>query len=151
MARKLSVTLDWDGVWENPESVPKRAGIYMVIAGTKAPDGKWRTSSYKLLDIGQSGKTGPRLGTHNRKDCWQSKKSANKTIVYKFAAMPSDKYDETDRRIVECCLRAHTKPPCGTECNEGYGREDSVIVTNKGMQTPLEQKYSCEPESADEQ
>ena len=143
MARNLSVTLNWDGPWENPDDVPKRAGIYMVIAGSKAPSGKWSPPSYELLDIGQSGATGVRLNTHSRKNCWNDKKSKHKTILFKFAMMPSENYDETDRRIVECCLRAHTKPPCGTECNEGYNREDSVTIINQGNNTPLKAKYSC--------
>ena len=128
MPRNLNVTLDWDGPWENPDNVPQRAGIYMVIASSKAPNGNWSIPSYELLDIGQSGATGVRLDTHNRRDCWFNEKSTNKTILFKFAAMLSENYDETDRRIVECCLRAHAKPPCGTECNEGYDREDSLLL-----------------------
>jgi hypothetical protein len=115
----------------------------MVIAGSKLSNGSFTTSSYEVLDIGQSGESGVRLDTHDRRDCWYNRKPSNKTILFKFAAMPSDSYDETDRRIVECCLRAHTKPPCGTECNEGYKREDSVIITNKGNRTPLKEEYSC--------
>ena len=145
MPRKLNVTLVWKGVYNNPAGVPNNAGVYMVIAGSKASDGKWDTSSYKLLDIGQSGEAGPRLDTHNRKDCWINNKPPNKTIIYKFARMSSENFDETARRIVECCLRAHTRPPCGTECNEGYERDDVVTILNKGIQTPLEGKYVCGP------
>lgn len=61
--------------------------------------------------------------------------------------MPSARHDITDRLIVECCLRAHTNPPCGTECNEGYNREDQVKIANQGKHTPLENEYSCGPES----
>jgi hypothetical protein len=143
MTKKVKVILNWDGPYEDPNAVPKRAGIYMVIAGSKLSNGSFSTSSYEVLDIGQSGETGVRLDTHDRRDCWCNRKPANKTILFKFAAMPSDSYDETDRRIVECCLRAHTKPPCGTECNEGYKREDSVIIINKGNRTPLKEEYSC--------
>jgi len=145
MPRKLSAVLNWDGVWDGPESVPKRAGIYMVLAGSKLDTGNWDTSSYELLDIGQSGETGVRLDIHERRNCWSGRKSSNKTVVFKFAAMSSDKYDETDRRIVECCLRAHTRPLCGTECNEGYNREDSVTITNAGMNAPLREEYRCGP------
>lgn len=143
MPRKLKVTLNWKGPWTDPDAVPKRAGIYMVIAGSKLPNGNWSTPSYELLDIGQSGETGVRLDTHNRKPCWDDEKSANKTILFKFAVMPSQDYDEMDRRIVECCLRAHTRPPCGTECNEGYDREDLVTITNKRKYTPLKEEYGC--------
>jgi hypothetical protein len=142
MARNVRVTLNWE-LHVNSEDVPKRAGIYMVIAGLRTSEGEWSIPSYELLDIGQSGDTGVRLDTHNRRDCWHNEKSSNKTILFKFAAMPSVDYDETDRRIVECCLRARTRPPCGTECNEGYDREDSVVITNTGKPAPLRDRYSC--------
>lgn len=145
MPRKLNVVLERDGVWDDGGSVPKRAGIYMVLASLKSSAGSWDTSSYELLDIGQSGETGVRLDIHERRDCWGRRKSSNKTIVFKFAVMSSEKYDETDRRIVECCLRAYTKPLCGTECNEGYTREDSVSITNSGMNAPLKNEYHCGP------
>ena len=147
MAKKLEVTLKWDGPWKYPVNVPKRAGIYMVIAGSKLSNGNWNTVSYELLDIGQSGDTGVRLDAHDRKNCWNAKKSANKTVLFKFAPMSSATYDENDRRIVECCLRASTKPPCGTECIKGYNREESVTITNKGKHTPLKKEYSCKPPS----
>lgn len=119
----------------------------MVIAGSKTSEGNWNIFSYELLDIGQSGDTGVRLDTHDRRDCWNNKKSLNKTILFKFAAMPSEDYNEMSRRIVECCSRAHARPPCGTECNEGYYREDFVTITNKGKYSPLEEEYSCGPKS----
>jgi len=147
MPREFKVILNWDGPWEDPNAVPSRAGIYMVIAGSKTSDGNWGVPSYELLDIGQSGDTGVRLDTHSRKDCWNDKKSLNKTILFKFAAMPSEDYNEMDRRIVECCLRAHTWPPCGTECNEGYNREDFVTITNQGRYSPLKEEYSCRSKS----
>ena len=115
----------------------------MIIAGRKASNGNWDTSSYRLLDIGQSGDSGVRLSAHDRVPCWNREKPENSTVLYKFAAMPSANYDETDRRIVECCLRAHEKPPCGTECNEGYGREDVVSITNTGKHMPLKETYKC--------
>ena len=140
MVRNVRVTLNW-GLYVNPEDVPMRAGIYMVIAGREG--GSWLISSYKLLDIGQSGESGVRLSGHDREPCWNQEKPSGSTLLYKFAPMPSADYDETDRRIVECCLRAHTRPPCGTECNEGYNREDSVVITNTDKHEPLRVTYSC--------
>jgi hypothetical protein len=92
MTKKVKVILNWDGPYEDPNAVPKRAGMYMVIAGSKLSNGSFSTSSYEVLDIGQSGETGVRLDT---------------------------------------------------ECNEGYKREDSVIIINKGNRTPLKEEYSC--------
>lgn len=146
MGRSVKVTLDWKGPYEDAADVIGRAGVYMVIAGRKGRNGKWDISTYKLLDIGQSGKGADRLADHDREDCWKRKKPAGSTILFKFAAMPSEDYDKTDRRIVECCLRAGHRPlPCGTECNEGYDRDDSVTITNKGSHAPLREKYSCAP------
>jgi len=63
LKRNLKVTLDWDGPWEDPDAVPKRTGVYMVIAGSMLPTGNWSILSYELLDIGQSGENGVRLDT----------------------------------------------------------------------------------------
>jgi hypothetical protein len=142
MPRNVMVTLNWD-LYVAPEDVPQQAGIYMVIAGRQDERGSWLTSSYKLLDIGQSGESGVRLSGHDREPCWNREKSEGSSLLYKFAPMSSEDYDETDRRIVECCLRAHTRPPCGTECNEGYNRQDSVVITNTGKPAPLRETYSC--------
>lgn len=142
MVRTINVTLEWS-LFVRPEDIPMRAGIYMVIAGRKDENGSWEPSTYKLLDIGQSGETGDRLPTHEREPCWKKEKPPNTDFLYKFAIMPSEKYDEEDRRIAECCLRAHTKPPCGSECNDGYNRKDTVSITNASKPAPLSEKYSC--------
>lgn len=84
MPRNLNVVLDWDGPWQNADSAPKRAGIYLVVAGSETSDGKWSIPSYKLLDIGQSGETGVRLDTHDRRECWNNEKSTDKIILFKF-------------------------------------------------------------------
>jgi len=147
MARDVKVTLEWKGPYEDVADITGRAGIYMIIAGKKGSDGKWDTSTYELLDIGQSGEAVERLASHDRENCWRQNKPEGSTLLFKFAAMPSKDYDETDRRIVECCLRTHHRPlPCGTECNQGYNRNDSVGITNTGRRAPLREKYSCRPE-----
>lgn len=153
MQRKIRVILRWEGTWHDSKtaevSIGRRAGIYMVIAGRKDTERYWDTLSYVLLDIGQSGDTGVRLGGHERESCWKENKPSNSTLLYKFAAMPSATYREIDRRIVECCLRAHRAPKCGTECNKGYNREELVNIQNMGRHWPLGSEYSCPP-SVDE-
>jgi len=143
MPRNIKVTLEWE-LYTDPDDVPPRAGIYMVIAGRYGEEG-WRISTYKLLDIGQSGDSGVRLDTHDRRPCWEDETPSGYTILYKFAPMASRDYDRTDRRIVECCLRSHERPPCGTECNQGYNRDDTVVIRNTGKYAPLDSKYSCGP------
>jgi len=144
MARNVKVILDWKGPYEDATDLTGRAGIYMIIAGRKASDGKWDTSTCKLLDIGQSGEAANRISSHDREECWKRNKPAGCTLLFKIAAMLSSDYDETDRRIVECCLRAsHCPLPCGTECNQGYNRDDSVNITNTGQYNPLRERYAC--------
>jgi len=146
MARIISATLVWDGPYEQATGVIGKAGIYMVIAGWKGSDGNYNPSTYILLDIGQSGEAADRLASHDREDCWERNKPTGSTLLFKFAAMPSSQFDETDRRIVECCLRFHNRPlPCGTECNQAYDRPDSVSIANKGQLKPLSESYTCRP------
>lgn len=145
MARNVRVTLDWERPYTNPTAIPPQAGVYMVIAARRSPRRRWDPSSYRLLDIGQAGRGGARLDRHNRRDCWERHKPPGSTLLFKFAAMSSRDYDEMDRRIVECCLRAHNRPPCGTECNTGYDREDMVEITNTSWKAPLNKTYRSGP------
>lgn len=147
MARILQVTLIWHGVYRRPKSVMGKAGIYMVLAGKENAEGKPNPSTYKMLDLGQSGSTSQRLNYHDREQCWKKNTPRSNILFFKFAPMSSELYDEIDRRIVECCLRAHNRPlPCGSECNDGYRREDSVTIENQGKPLPLKPKYACRPE-----
>lgn len=144
-ARNVRVTLDWERPYTRPDAVPPIAGIYMVIAAQMSPRRRWDPSTYMLIDIGQSGDGGPRLGGHERRPCWERHISQGSTLMFKFAPMPSRLYDETDRQIVECCLRAHAKPACGTECDKGYNRDDTVVITNTSWKAPLDKMYRCGP------
>lgn len=139
MVRNVKVTLNWTR-YKDPEKVPKGAGIYMIEAGN------WQEVIIvliKTLDIGQSGEGGIRLKGHEREPCWIRNKPTRAELIYSFAPMPSKDYDETDRRIVECCLRARKRPTCGTECNEGYFREDRVHIINIGAKGLLTDEYVC--------
>ena len=144
--KKVALTLDWKGPYEKEDDVPMEAGIYMVLAGKKDQDGSFDTSTYRILDIGQSGRTGKRLADHDRAGCWNSHSKPGETILFKYALMPTANYTEDDRRAVECCLRAHNGPlPCGTECNTGYARTETVTIANTGKHSPLKADYACGP------
>jgi hypothetical protein len=138
MPRNINVTLEWI-LRIKPDDVPNNAGIYMVVSKFETSKG----TTWKILDVGQSGESGPRLSSHDRKDCWDKKKLSISGLLYYFAPMSSYEYDVTDRRIVECCLRANTTPPCGEECNKGYNYEDTVKITNTGIFYPLSASYAC--------
>lgn len=64
-------------------------------------------------------------------------------MLVKVAALPEAEYGETDRRAMVCCLRVEERPPCGTECNEGYYRDEGVAISNKGDLAPLKPSYAC--------
>lgn len=145
MARTVNVTLEWKGPYTSASAVPNSAGIYMVLSGKQNEEGTWLFKYYKLLDIGQAGDLGTRLASHDREECWEEEKTPDHTIVFKYALMSSRDYDETDRRIVECCLRWRENPPCGEECNEGYTREDTVTIKNTERRRPLSETYTCSP------
>ncbi len=85
-----------------------------------------------------------RIAHHDREDCWEQHAPSGSTILVKSANIPKSECDEIDRRTVECCLRAHEKPMCGTECNEGYDRDDVVSISNSGSYRPLKSKYACD-------
>ena len=144
MTRELDVTLDWQGPYSDVGSIPQQAGIYMILSGKKNTNGQWDPVTYKILDIGQSGRTGKRLADHDRETCWNDNVENDAAILMKYALMPTAEYSEKDRRAVECCLRAHSHPlPCGTECNSEYALEESVTVNNKGKYRPLRRTYIC--------
>jgi len=145
MAKIINITLDWKGPYTNTDHIPDRAGLYMVLSGTQNEQGKWPTNLYKLLDIGESGELKTRLDNHNRANCWESNKTSGHTIVFKYALMPTNTYNQSDRLSVECCLQSKKTPPCGEECNKGYSRDDTVNITNEGKPAPLATSYTCRP------
>ncbi|MFQ6012657.1 MAG: hypothetical protein ACE5LS_03315 [Thermoplasmata archaeon] len=103
---------------------------------------KWNEGTFKLLDIGQAADVHLRIAEHDREGCWHPHARGSSLLV-KTAELPEGEYDETDRRILACCLRAAERPPCGTACNEGYRGEDTVEISNGGEPAPLKERYSC--------
>jgi len=144
MTEELNVTLEWNGPYTSADRLPNRAGLYMILAGKQNQKGNW--SDYTVIDIGQSGRTGERLATHDREQCWENNTPDGYTTLFKYALMPSSEYDDDDRRAAECCLRAHHRPlPCGTECNKGYTSDEAVSIANTGRSLPLKSSYVCKP------
>jgi hypothetical protein len=141
-----------DLTWSAPQSheVLKRerskgpSGLFLIIAGKRIA-GKWNEGTFKLIDIGQSGDIHRSLSDHVREDCWHPHARGSSLLV-KVAALPDAQHDETDRRALVCCLRAEELPPCGSECNEGYHREEAVVISNQGKMAPLRPTYSCSHE-----
>ncbi len=145
MAERAPISLDWTP----PKSLQKAKskfegpGIYMVLSAAVG-DGGIDTNTYQVLDIGQTRKAQERLEGHPRQACWEEVAPKGTKIYIKFAQMSESGYNREDRRDVECCLRSHTDPECGEECDEGYSRENPVTVKNEGKRQPLDQQYSCD-------
>jgi len=66
---------------------------------------------YYLKDIGQTGEAETRLLNHDRKDCWA--RNCDGILYVSILRMPSDRYTEKDRCVVESSIREDLKPPCG--------------------------------------
>lgn len=141
MCRNVEVKLEWEQ-FNFKEDMPPKAGIYMVI-GMKKGKGPFDGEEKKLLDIGETENALKRFKNHGRENLWEEEKPKGGFIYYKFAYMPLEEHDETDRQIVECCLRGNHPPPVGKKCNEGYNRPDTVKIINKGLLEPLRGSYSC--------
>lgn len=81
------------------------AAIYVVICVGK--NGNW-----EVLDVGQSGRLGSRVGNHDRRVCWMRNCQTGSIWVCVYR-MPSDRYSEEDRLESEATLRQMYRPPCG--------------------------------------
>jgi hypothetical protein len=145
MGRSLRVDLNW--------SEPKRhedlkaedtrgpSGLYLVIAGKRIA-GRWNEGTFKLIDIGQADDIHLRIAEHEREACWHPHARGSSLLV-KISELPGEEYDETDRQALVCCVRAAERPLCGDACNEGYRRDESVVISNGGKPAPLNAEYAC--------
>jgi len=147
MARKIVATLRWEGPFDDRSVIAGRAGIYIVIAAQKDAGGNWDPSTYKLLDIGQSTLGSIKLASEEREASWEPHKLQGASLIFKFASMPTIKFDLIDRQIVESCLRKCHRPiPCGTDLDSSYLRRNSVVVKNEGKSSPLHPRCFHGPE-----
>ncbi len=97
--------------FEGPVSVDttvipaNRAAVYVIIC---------RKSDQKnyVTDVGESGETGKRIATHERRPCWE--RNCNGTLSVYLRYMPtSEGYTAADRRQLERKIRQQYDPPCG--------------------------------------
>ncbi|MFQ5552309.1 MAG: hypothetical protein ACE5EW_01055 [Thermoplasmata archaeon] len=143
MGRSIGVDLNWSAPKGHEEFKKEAgrgpAGLYLIIAGKRIA-GKWNKGTFKLIDVGQASDIHLRVAVHEREDCWHPHARGSFLIV-KIAELPGE-YDEADRRALVCCLRAAERPPCGSDCNDGYRRDESVEISNRGDAAPLRSQYS---------
>jgi hypothetical protein len=81
------------------------AAVYVVLC--VAQDGKWT-----VLDVGQSGKVGSRIESHDRKDCWKQHCPSGNIWVCVYRMLTSQ-YSEQVRATLESALRIQYSPECG--------------------------------------
>ncbi|MCX6765769.1 MAG: hypothetical protein NT136_02310 [Candidatus Moranbacteria bacterium] len=89
---------NFDGPYKIGKIKIDRAAIYVIL-----------NVIYSVIDVGQSGETGTRLLTHERKPCWD--KHGGYSVAVKW--MPTDKYSLEDRLKIEKDIRNKKNPPCG--------------------------------------
>jgi len=141
---EISVTLDWNGVWEIepndiPTNIPDGEGIYMIICGRPSTqEGKWDTSSYELIYIGEADKVRSRIVGHEKWSCWKG--NCENHLLLKVAEC---NLGTTKRQKVECCLIYQNKPVCNDECKQEFPYTDDIEITNIGMYSPLSSKHTC--------
>lgn len=147
MARQVVATLRWDGPYENPNEFAGRAGVFIVIAAKKDEKGNWLASSYKLLDICSSATGSMKLAEDERMESWKRATPEGYLLIFKFAPMPTRKFDLIDRQIVETCMRkAHYPLPCGSSLDSSYLHRTTVVITNVGKFSPLQERCFHSPE-----
>ena len=82
-----------------------RAAVYVIICKTSE-------SKYYVKDVGESGEVGIRIGSHDRRPCWESNCNGTLSVYLLFMASSSG-YSSEDRRKVENKIIDKYKPPCG--------------------------------------
>jgi len=90
----------FEGPYKVGKKVINRAAIYVIL-----------NAEENVIDVGQSGKAGTRLLTHERKPCWD--RYGGKWFAIRW--MPSDRYSREDREGLEHEIRDQENPPCGKE------------------------------------
>lgn len=81
------------------------AAVYVILCVAE-------DSSWKVLDVGQSGELGSRIDSHERKTCW-FQNCPNNNIWVCVYSMPSGQYTREDRVALEKLIRQRYQPPCG--------------------------------------
>lgn len=92
----------FDGPFGTVESLRNSSGVYAIL--TKGP---YDSSSYTVIDIGESGDLRTRISGHDRKDCWTKNKLGAGIFVAAYYC------NQADRCRIETELRFAYSPVCG--------------------------------------
>lgn len=91
----------FDGPHGQIDNLHERSGVYAIL--TQGAAG----SSFKVVDIGESGAIRTRIANHDRAPCWTGQAQARGLFAAAYYC------DEPTRMRVEQQLRAQFNPPCG--------------------------------------
>lgn len=100
--------------FEGPNSIDtteipsNRAAVYVIIC--KTSDGM-----NHVIDVGESGEVGVRIGNHDRGPCWERNCKNGSLSVYIRYMPSSDGYTSADRRELENRIRNQYDLPCGKQ------------------------------------
>jgi len=90
---------NFEGPFPDASSLRDLSGVYAILGG----DG---SSSWKVIDVGESEQVRTRVANHDRSDCWKRQRHARLVCAACYC-------NQTDRMRIEQELRAQFNPPCG--------------------------------------
>ena len=99
----MTIKIDqWDfaGPYNTITPVRNLSGAYAILT---RPAG---TTTYRVVDAGESGDLRARLDTHDRADCWRRNNQGELAVAVLYC-------DERSRMLVEARVRATFTPACG--------------------------------------
>ena len=99
--------LDFEGPYsiDTTEIPANRAAVYVIICALSGKN--------HVMDVGESGEVGVRIGEHDRKPCWERNCTGGLSVYLRY--MPSSTNTPADRRELERKIRDKYSPPCGTQ------------------------------------
>lgn len=94
--------LEFEGPYTHTDALLDRSGIYAIL--TDDP-----VTTYKVIDVGESGEVKTRIENHDRKPCWTRN---NKGRLY-VAVLYTPGANQAGRVEIEQQLRSRINPVCG--------------------------------------
>ena len=104
MSIKLSdYTLE--GPYQSTSPLRDRSGVYAILT----PSG---STSYEVIDVGESATVKTRVENHDREPCWW--RNANRGGLH-YAVRYTPGLQQAGRKAVEQKIRKQYRPPCGLQ------------------------------------
>jgi len=99
---------DFKGPYDIDSTVipANRAAVYLIVSMSN-------NGNKHVIDVGESGEIGIRIGAHDRRPCWERHRNGGALYAYLLYMPRSEGYTAEDRRKVEQEMRIRYNPPCG--------------------------------------